>query len=321
MRAALVALISMLLPAGAAEPLKVRFGILSGAAQTALFVAVKKGFFAKHGFDVEVHALTGGVQGSQALAAGQVDWSAGGIEPTIIAAANRLGSTPYAMYAKGGDSYGVLARKASGIVAAKDLAGKRVALVPGTATVYGFELLLQSAGLAETAVQRVNSNYTTMGQLLIQGAVDAIVGIEPYLTLVEEKMHGEAVMVSRLGKFVQGGGFFIASDAWVTAHPGRIEDAVKAIWEAEQYVRHNLHESAELYAEFIKSDSASIEPSYKYLTFDPLIDEFTARSFDRTAEFLFREKRIPSVVTNEKVLAEARRIGMELSRAEPQLLK
>lgn len=136
--------VTAVLPVTAAEPLKVRLGVLSGAAQAALVVAAEKGFFARHGFDVQVLPLVGGVQGSQAIASGQVDWSAGGIEPTIIAAANGLGFKPYAMYAKGGDSYGVLARKDAGVATVRDLAGKKVALTTGTAPVQGFEALLQS---------------------------------------------------------------------------------------------------------------------------------------------------------------------------------
>ena len=64
----------------ALELLKVRAGMVTVASQMALDIGQKKGFFAKHGFDVDIKPLTTGVQANQALAANQVDWSAGGVE-------------------------------------------------------------------------------------------------------------------------------------------------------------------------------------------------------------------------------------------------
>ena len=101
--------------ASAQERVKVRFGILTTASQAAFYVGTKKGIFAKYGFDVEVLPLATGVQANQALAAGQVDWSGGGVESTVVAWANKLPFKAYSMYAKGGDSYGILVRKDANI--------------------------------------------------------------------------------------------------------------------------------------------------------------------------------------------------------------
>ena len=95
----------------AQDKVKVRFGMLTTASQAAFYVGAKKGIFAKYGFDVEVLPLATGVQANQALAAGQVDWSGGGVESTVVAWATELPFKAYSMYAKGGDSYGILVRK------------------------------------------------------------------------------------------------------------------------------------------------------------------------------------------------------------------
>ena len=66
---------------------------------------------------------------------------------------------------------------------------------------------------------RVNANYGNMGQMLIAGAVDAMAGLEPFLTLTEEKMEGKGALLLRLGKYVQGGGLFLITDKWAAANP------------------------------------------------------------------------------------------------------
>ena len=190
----------------AQEKVKVRFGILTTASQAAFYVGVKKGIFEKYGFDTEIKSLSTGVQANQALAANQVDWAGGGVESTVVAWANKLPFKAYSMYAKGGDSYGIVVRNDADIKSPADLKGKRVAVPQGTAPAQGLSQLIQQAGLPRDLVNRVNATYGSMGQMLIQGAVDAMVGLEPFLTLTEEKMAGNGKILDAPGKVVQGGG-------------------------------------------------------------------------------------------------------------------
>jgi ABC-type nitrate/sulfonate/bicarbonate transport system substrate-binding protein len=308
-------------PAGAEAPLKVRLGVVTVSSQMALQIAVAKGFFARHGFDVELRPIASGAQANQALASGQVDWSAGGIESTIVAASTGLAFKPYAMYAKGGDSLGILVRADADIHDARDLKGKRVAVVAGTASAQGLSQLLKANGLAETDVKRVNANFGTMGQMLVAGSVDAIVALEPFLTVTQDKMGKDAVLLTRLGKYVQGGGFFLMSDAWVAAHPKAVEPAVEALAEALQFVRQHPDEAAKLNAGFVKADPAIIERSSKVFDFTCDIDPFTIASLKTTSAYLAAQKAIAGPVDTDKLLAPALRVTGELRKAHPDLWK
>lgn len=311
LQAVLCALILALVPSGLRgqdAPVKVRFGILTTASQAAFYVGVRKGIFEKHGFQPEVKPLATGVQANQALAANQVDWSGGGVESTVVAWATNLPFKAYAMYAKGGDSYGILVRKDAGIATPQDLRGKRVAVPQGTAPAQGLSQLMQQAGLPPDSVRRVNATYGNMGQMLIQGAVDAMVGLEPFLTLTEEKMQGQAQMLLRLGKHVQGGGFFLISDEWARAHPTKVASAVTALWEAQQWVRKNPAEAAVIEAEFLKVEPRIVELTFKWLNYDPLVDAFTEQSLKAASAYLAGEGLIPDPVDIDRHLAPLREL-------------
>lgn len=317
------ALVSALVVAGAAsaqERVKVRFGILTTASQAAFYVGAKKGIFAKYGFDVEVMPLATGVQANQALAAGQVDWSGGGVESTVVSWATGLPFKAYSMYAKGGDSYGILVRKDANIASPKDLKGKRIAVPQGTAPAQGLSQVVQEAGLPRDAVQRINANYGNMGQMLIAGSVEAMAGLEPFLTLTEEKMAGQSSILLRLGKHVQGGGFFLITNQWAAAHPTRIGDAVAALWESQQWVRKNPKEAAVIQAEFLKVEPRIVEVTFKWLDYSPLIDEFTRQSLQKTVDYLAAEKLIPTAVKPEEHLADAEKIIAEVKAKHSKLL-
>lgn len=316
-----IGLIALVPSADAQEKVKVRFGILTTASQAAFYVGAKKGIFEKYGFDVEVTPLQTGVQANQALAAGQVDWSGGGVEPTVVAWANKLPLKAYSMYAKGGDSYGILVRTSANINTPADLKGKRIAVPQGTAPAQGLAQLIQQAGLSRDAINRVNATYGNMGPMLIQGSVDAMVGIEPFLTLTEEKLAGEGKLLMRLGKVVQGGGFFLINDAWAAKHPAKVKDAVAALWESQQWVRRNSKEAAVLMAEFLKVEPRIVEVTFKWLNYDPLIDEFTAQSLVTTAKYLAAEKLIPAEVNPDDHLKEMKRVVGEIRDKHAEFLK
>jgi len=307
--------------ASAQERVKVRFGVLTTASQAAFYVGTKQGIFAKYGFDVEVQSLATGVQANQALAAGQVDWSGGGVESTVVAWATGLPFKAYSMYAKGGNSYGILVRNDANIKSPQDLKGKRIAVPQGTAPAQGLSQLLQEAGLPRDAVLRVNANYGNMGQMLITGAVDAMAGLEPFLTLTEEKMAGQATVLLRLGKLVQGGGLFLITDQWAKAHPEKLADAVAALWEAQQWVRQHPKEAAGVEAEFLKVEPRIVELAFKWLDYSPLIDDFTRASLQKTSDYLAEEKLIPAAVKPAQHLVEFDRIVSEVKAKHPKLLE
>jgi ABC-type nitrate/sulfonate/bicarbonate transport system substrate-binding protein len=305
----------------AQERIKVRFGILTTGSQAAFYVGVKKGIFAKYGFDIETFTLATGVQANQALAAGQVDWSGGGVESTVVSWATKLPFKAYSMYAKGGDSYGILVRNDADIHSAKDLKGKRIAVPQGTGPAQGLGQLIQEAGLPRDAVQRVNANYGNMGPMLVAGAVDAMAGLEPFLTLTQEQMGDKATILLRLGAYVQGGGLFLISDQWAAAHPDKIGDAVAALWESQQWVRRNTKEATVIESEFLKVEPRIVEVAFKWLNFNPLIDDFTRQSLQKTSDYLANEKLIPVAVKPDDHLVQFEKFAREVKARHPELLE
>ena len=307
--------------AHAAEKTKVRFGILQTGSNSAFYVGVKKGIFAARGFDVTVSALATGVQANQALASDQVDWSGGGVESTIVAWGNNLPFNAYSMYAKGGNSYAILVRKDAHINTPADLKGKRIAVPQGTAPAEGLDQVLKGAGVPLNSVHLVNATFGNMGPMLTSGAVDAMAGLEPFITLTDEKMGGKAKVLLRLGKYVQGGGFFLISDKWAAAHKNQMQDAVLAVWEAEHYVRHHQKESAEIESKFLKVSPRIILAAFKYLNFSPTIGPFTRKSLEGTATFLHEGGFVQQQVDVKQHLAAADAIISELEKTHPDLLK
>ena len=309
-----------LTPIAAQELTKVKCAVITTASTAPLIVGARKGIFKKYGFDVEVVPVGTGVQASQALASSQADWSGSGIESTVVAWGTELPYQAYAMYAKGGDAYGILVRKDSGIKKFEDLKGKRVAVTNGTALAQALSQVLLSVGLPGNAALRVNATLSNMGQMMVAGSVDAMVGIEPFLTLAQEQMGSNGVLLARMGKYVQGGGFFAISNKWADANRDKIPKAVEALWESEHFIRHNQQEAAAIVAEFTKTEPRVINIAFSHYDFNPLIDKFTQESIVKTADFLVKEGLLPVPVNPARHLENALRIEKALTASRLDLL-
>jgi sulfonate transport system substrate-binding protein len=120
---------------------------------------------------------------------------------------------------------------------------------------------------------------------------------------------------------VQGGGLFLISDKWAAEHPTKIADAVAALWESQQWVRRNQKEAAAIEAEFLKVEPRIVEVSFKVLSYDPLIDSFTDKSLQSTADYLADEKLISAPIKLDPHLVELNKVTKEVRLAHPELLK
>ena len=100
-----------------------------------------------------------------------------------------------------------------------------------------------------------------------------------------------------------------------------VVDAVAALWESQQWVRKNPKEAAAIEAEFLKVEPRIVEVSFKVLNYDPLIDDFTAKSLQTTADYLAAEKLIPAPVKPADHLGTLNKITAEVKAKYPKLLE
>ena len=119
---------------------------------------------------------------------------------------------------------------------------------------------------------------------------------------------------------MQGGGFFLISDKWAAANPTKIADAVAALWESQQYVRQNPKESAAIEAEFLKVEPRIVEVTFKWLNYQPQVDNFTRQSLDTTAKYLAAEKLIPVEVDPKEHLVELDKVFAQVKAKHAKLL-
>jgi NitT/TauT family transport system substrate-binding protein len=184
------------LPPLPGAPVAVQTGVLGILAESGIYIAAARGYFAEEGIAPEFTIIDTGARAIPLLATGQIQTSGGGFSPAYVNAAQR-GIAIKMVAALGrnepdGNSGWTVVRKDltdSGQVRDwPDLRGRTVA-VPGRGSVndYSLERGLQLGGLSLADVELVEMPFPDMVAALANANIDAAYLTEPIATLAAER--------------------------------------------------------------------------------------------------------------------------------------
>ena len=286
--------------AAAAAP-TLRIGAASNNGGLIVFVGVDKGFFAKHGIDAKVVVRNTGAQLTKSLKAGEIDFAPAAF--TNLPAALERGLKMHGVVGYVGGSYfksttdemvGIVARPGLGINTMADLKGKKIGVTFGSTGDLYLRVLLRKHGLSYKTVKRINVRPPSLVSLFDSGGVDAMVGWEPYLTRMLDKVSGAKIVVR--------GGDHVCFCAVMHGVPDTVyrdkavtQAFVDAMAEAAAYVRDpkNRDAVAQIGARYVRGmDADLVKRTFKYWTYDPRLGDNTFKAFEFSVQQLLAQKKM-----------------------------
>jgi len=192
-------------PKAIGSALTCRVGYQQVALYRHVFVAKEKGFFEKHGLDVELIQFADANQQLQALLAGQID-AAGLSNMNVVLTVEhkepgtlRLG--PFLVWKEDAFPDYIISRKEAGIKSLKELEGRTIGLHPGSA-VKAFCLAVLSPVIDTNKCTFIEITPGTMYAALASGRVDALYCMDPVPTVAVEKGVAEVLLPNPMARLV-----------------------------------------------------------------------------------------------------------------------
>ncbi len=265
----LLLLLSMLLASAllarvnaAAEKLNFSFSSLDGV-QSPIWITKEKGFFKKHGIDVELLYIPGGRVVVQAMVAGELQMASAG--PSAVIRANLAGAD-LVYVAVGSNKADFALVTAKNFTDLQQLRGKRVGIGQfGGGPDYTTRIVLEKHGLSPDKDVRIVQMLTGQpGRLaaLQSGAIEGVV-IAPPLTLKAKEMGFNVYGYSKdIPHFFTSG--FITTRRYAQKNPTVVESAIKALLDGVRSISADEEGTVNVIGRYMKiTDQALLGQFYR----------------------------------------------------------
>ncbi len=167
---------------GAAQPIRIGFNTWVGFGP--FYIAQEKGFFAKHGLNVELQRIEGTGDRRSAMIAGRLEGMGSTVDDLIIGAAQGVQGKMVLGLDESIGADGILTTK--DIAEVKDFKGKSIAVQPGFVNHFFLLYILDTNGLSSKDVTIVPMEPDKASAAFVAKEVDIAVTWEPHLSEVEK---------------------------------------------------------------------------------------------------------------------------------------
>lgn len=291
-------------PASAQQAIDIRVGAAQSSDHAAVFAAVERGIFARHGLNARVVMYPTGVEMINGLLAGAQEVNVMGSIPFLAGIANGQplvlighlhGDALRDNYA---DNNSIIVRGAANIADIRGLRGKRIGLPRGTGA-EGYLLgILSQNGMSPSDVTLINIGPPNLVTGLRQGDVDAIAMWEPVASAAELRVPGASRLLAGGCNSCYDPGTVLTARSVIAQNAEALRRFWLAFAESEQWVRQNFDAAAEINMRWIQGvDLDIMKSAIRRSRYDPRVSRLTGATYNaRTIPALLADRRLPRTV-------------------------
>jgi sulfonate transport system substrate-binding protein len=222
---------------------------------------------------------------NESFAAGQQDIGLLGDTPAIIAKSAGINTRIVGLTSAGPKSLAVIVPARSGIRTAKDLKGKKVAVVKGSYAHHLLVLVLQKGGLTTSDIQFINLSQADIVTSIQKGDIDAAAVWEPVITKLESQ---GAVRVLADGNGIKKGVLVIvATNDLVTKKREQTRAFLKAYQRGAQFIKANPGEAARLISGDVNLSTDLLQKVFSKFDYNPAIQADDIVELKKSEAFMY----------------------------------
>lgn len=227
--------------ANAADTLRVRLDWTPWGDQVPFHLAVKKGWYAKQGLDVQLEDGNGSVSTVQIVGNGDYDIGHASLATMAIARSKGLNVKAVAGFIRQND-IGLMIGKDTGVNSPKDLKGKKLTFTAGSLETPFLDRFISAGGLNRDDLELTNVDAANKGTLYMSGRVDGAFSSAPFMQPIFDRQRPtKTIKFSDYGLEFPSFGLF-ATEATIAAKRDQIRKFASVTAGAWQYIL-NGHEA------------------------------------------------------------------------------
>jgi ABC-type nitrate/sulfonate/bicarbonate transport system substrate-binding protein len=235
-------------------------------------IAFTNGYFAQEGLEATPQPHAFGKLALQSVIEGKADIATVGDTPIVFAVIGGQKITILATIQTSNKNEAIIARRDRGIARPADLQGKKIGLTVGTTGDFFVESFLPAHGVDKKNVKIINLTPDEMAAALSTGKVDAAAIWNPTLIQLQKQLGSNGIMFFSESLYTETF-CVVAAQEYAKNNPVAMEKVLRAILQAETFVREHPEESRRLVAEFSKTDKTILNEIWDIFTFRVALDQ------------------------------------------------
>ncbi|MBI4790605.1 MAG: NrtA/SsuA/CpmA family ABC transporter substrate-binding protein [Chloroflexi bacterium] len=252
-----------------------------------VWIAQEQQFFSRNSLAITLRKYDTGVGSLDGVVNGEADLVVGPTEfPLVGRAFQNTKIRTVASIAKSEFIY-VVGRKDRGVEKAADLKGKRVGTTARTIAEFFLGRYLELNGLTLKDVILVDVTAPAdWVEAVVRGDIDAIATAQPYANSAKERLGANATILSAQSSrplFAQ----VIATEAWINKHPELVTKFLRALAQAEEYVRNPAQAKA-VVQQSLNLDAAYMETVWSQNQFSLSLDQSLIAAMEDEARWMIK---------------------------------
>jgi len=220
---------------------KITIAAYAGDTGALVYIAKERGYFAENGLDVAIKDYEAGKLACDALMAGEADIAT---SADFVFVSNSFKNTDIRLLGTVAvaEVCELVARKDRGILEPQDLKGKRVGVTKKSTAEFFLGSFLIYNGLSISDIEAVDLKPSEIVEAVINGDIDAGYTWIPNTNDIVDALGENAVKYP--GQSGQDFYFvLISKESWIESHPAAARRLMKALMQAEEYVKNNNQEA------------------------------------------------------------------------------
>jgi NitT/TauT family transport system substrate-binding protein len=244
--------------ADATDTLRVRLDWSPWGDQVPFHLAVKKGWYAKQGLNVQLEDGNGSVSTVQIVGNGDYDLGHASLATMAIARSKGLQVKAVAGFIRQND-IGLMIGKDTGVNSPKDLKGKKLTFTAGSLETPFLDRFISAGGLTRDDLELTNVDAANKGTLYMSGRVDGAFSSAPFMQPIFDRQRPtKTIKFSDYGLEFPSFGLF-ATEATIAAKRDQIRKFASVTAGAWQYIL-NGHEAEGVQAIMEARPQAKLDP-------------------------------------------------------------
>jgi ABC-type nitrate/sulfonate/bicarbonate transport system substrate-binding protein len=265
-----------------AEMLKVHLAQNLSPISGITIVAQSKGFFAKHGLNIDVSNFSNGKQCLDSVVGGGADIATTAETPTTAAA---MAKQPIAFLARMeySDDETVVGA-GSGINSKAGLKGKKIAFTAGTGSEIYTATLLKETGLTPKDVTLINLRPEDMLPALSSGSIDAMDTWEPYISKALKVLGANARQLDTKGVYSETFNIVVMKP-YLETHQKLMEEFLAAMIDAETWMKAHPKDAIATIAKAAGMKDEDLSAIWDHYVFHVSLDDKQIGILKKNAEW------------------------------------